>query len=139
MIFNKKNFHYNQPAQKLNDPKTISETYWGLLKNFYDGKKVPLVPPLPLNNKLEPDFKLKAKFLNKFFGDKYTAIQNNIIHNFVESESQTCNRLASIAFNDESILKIIRALDINKAHGHDDTLIWMITSLWANQSFQEYC
>ena len=36
------------------------------------------------------------------------------------------NRLTSIVFNDESILKIIRALDINKAHGHDEISIWMI-------------
>ena len=36
------------------------------------------------------------------------------------------NRLTSIIFNDESILKIIRALDVNKAHGHDDISIQMI-------------
>ena len=36
------------------------------------------------------------------------------------------NRLTSIVFNDESILKIIRALDVNKAHGHDDMSIRMI-------------
>ena len=33
------------------------------------------------------------------------------------------NRLTSIVFNDESILKIIRAFDVNEAHGHDDILI----------------
>ena len=33
---------------------------------------------------------------------------------------------SSIVFNDESILKIIRAIDVNKAHGHDDISIWMI-------------
>ena len=33
------------------------------------------------------------------------------------------NRLTSIVFNDESILKIIRAFDANEAHGHDDILI----------------
>ena len=36
------------------------------------------------------------------------------------------NRPTSIIFNDESILKIIRALDVNKAHGHDDISIRMI-------------
>ena len=30
------------------------------------------------------------------------------------------NRITSILFNDENILKIIRALDVKKAHGHDD-------------------
>ena len=32
----------------------------------------------------------------------------------------------SIVFNEESILKIIKALDVNKAHGHDDISIRMI-------------
>ena len=125
LIFNRKNVYYNQLAQKLNDPKTSSKTYWSILKTFYNGKKVPLIPPLFINNKLEPDFKLKANFFNKFFADKCTPIQNNsVIPNFIECESM--NRLTSTSFNDESILKIIRALDVNKAHGHDDISIRMI-------------
>ena len=77
-----------------------------------------MVPPLFINNKLEPDFKLKANFFNKFFADKCTPIQNNsVIPNFIECELM--NRLTSIVFNDESILKIIRTLDVNKAYGHD--------------------
>ena len=125
LIFNRKNVYYNQLAQKLNDPKTSSKTYWSILKTFYNGKKVPLIPPLFINNKLEPDFKIKANFFNKFFADKCTPIQNNsFIPNFIECKST--NRLTSIVFNDESILKIIRALDVNKAHGHDDISIRMI-------------
>ena len=53
--------YYYQLAQKLNDPKTSSKTYWSILKTFYNGKKVPLIPTLFINKKLEPDFKLKAK------------------------------------------------------------------------------
>ena len=125
LIFNRKNVYYNQLAQKLNDPKTSSKTYPSILKAFYKGKKVPLIPPLFVNNKLEPDFKLKANFFNKFFSDKCTPIQNNsVISNFIECKSM--NRLTSIIFNDESILKIIRTLDVNKAHGHDDISIRMI-------------
>ena len=75
-----------------------------------------------MNNKLEPDFKLKANFFNKFFADKCTPVQNNsVIPNFIECESM--NRFTSIVFTDESILKIIMALDVNKAHDHDDTSI----------------
>ena len=36
------------------------------------------------------------------------------------------NILTSIFFDDESILKIIRALDVNKAYGHDDISIQII-------------
>ena len=77
-----------------------------------------MIPPLFLNNKLEPDFKLKANFFKKFFADRCTPIQNNVIPNFTQRESM--NRLTSIVFNDESILKTIRALHVKKAHGHDD-------------------
>ena len=35
-------------------------------------------------------------------------------------------RLTSLDINEDNILKIIRFLSINKAHGHDDTSIRMI-------------
>ena len=49
---------------------------------------------------------------------------NSVIPNFIEFEST--NRVISIAFNDESTLKILRRLDVNKDHSHDDILIRMI-------------
>ena len=61
LVFNRKNVYYNQLA-KLNDLTNSSKTYWLILKTFYNGKKAPLIPPLFINNKLEPDFKLKANF-----------------------------------------------------------------------------
>ena len=118
LMSNKKNVYYKQLAQKQNEPKTSSKTYQSILKTFCNDKKVPLIPPLFINNKLEPDFKLKANFFNKYFADKCTPIQNNIVFpNFIECESR--NRLTSIFFNSKSILKIIRAADVNKAQGHD--------------------
>ena len=84
-----------------------------------------MIQPLFISNKLEPDFKLKANFFSKFFADKCTPIQsNNVFPNFIKCESM--NRLASIVSNDESILKIIRAPDVNKAHDHDGISIRMI-------------
>ena len=38
----------------------------------------------------------------------------------------TQSRLSSLDFNEDEILKIIRALDIHKAHSHDDISIRMI-------------
>ena len=38
----------------------------------------------------------------------------------------TRSRLNSINFNEEEMLKIVRALNIHKAHGHDDISIRMI-------------
>ena len=38
----------------------------------------------------------------------------------------TQSRLGTLDFNENEILKIIRALNIHKAHGHDDIFIRMI-------------
>ena len=93
MIFNRKSVYYNQLAQKLNDPKTSLKTCWSTLKTFYNGKEVPpVISSLFINNKLEPDFKLKANVFNKFFADKCIPIKSNsVIPNFTECESM--NRL----------------------------------------------
>ena len=41
LIFSRKNVYYNQLAQKLNDPKTSSKTYWSILKLFIMAKGNP--------------------------------------------------------------------------------------------------
>ena len=136
MLYLRYQIWYSQLVQKLNGPKTSSKTYWPILKTFYNSKKVPLISPLFINNKLEQDFKLKANFLNKFFTDKWTPIQNNsVIPNFIECKSM--DRLTSIVFNDKRILKIIRALDVKK---HMVMMIYQFewSSYATNLSFQQY-
>ena len=54
------------PPGFKNDPKTNAKTYWSILKTFYNGKKVLIIPPLLINNKLISDFKLKANYFNDF-------------------------------------------------------------------------
>ena len=39
---------------------TNAKTYWSLLKTFYNGKKVPIIPPLLINNEIISDFEAKA-------------------------------------------------------------------------------
>ena len=41
--------------------------YWTYLRSFYDGKKVPLIPPILKANKHVSDFKEKANGFNEFF------------------------------------------------------------------------
>ena len=65
-------------ASKLNNTKINPKTYWSILKSFYSGKKIPLIPPLLLhNNKLISDFREKANLFNSFFGSQYTMFANN--------------------------------------------------------------
>ena len=120
-----KDEYHRRLAQKLSDPSASSKTYWSILKRFYNGKKVPIIPPLLINNKLESDFKTKANYFNSFFASKCTPLINNsTLPNSLQYVSAA--RLSSFSFNEEVILKIINALNINKVHGHDDISIRMI-------------
>ena len=76
LVCKSKDDYHNQLTRKLNNPKTSSKTYWSMLKTFYNGRKVPLIPPLVINNKLEADFKRKADHFNNFFASKCTPLKN---------------------------------------------------------------
>ena len=54
-------------ANKMIDPTTSSKTYWSILKTFYNDRKIPIIPPLWINDKLETDFKKEAHHFNMFF------------------------------------------------------------------------
>ena len=110
---------------KLNSPKTSSKTYWSILKTFYNGRKIPIIPPILKEGKLESDFKIKANYFNSFFASQctplvnYSKLPDKITYN-------SAARLTSIKFDNNDILKIIRSLNVNKAHGHDGILVSMI-------------
>ena len=97
--------YYEYLANKLNDPKTASKTYWKILKTFVNGTKIPLIPPLLVGNQLVSDFLVKANLFNDYFSKQCTTIDNN----------------SAIPANTSSgdIVKIIRSLDRNEDHGHD--------------------
>ena len=68
---------------------------------------------------------MKANIFNKLFADQCTPLKNNSSLP-VNQIFLTQSRLTSLDFNEDELLKIIRALNINKAHGHDDISIRMI-------------
>ena len=74
---------------------------------------------------LYTDVKTKANIFNEFFSKQCTPLDNSSQIPSIESYL-TNNRLTSLDFSDNDILKIIRALDVNKAHGHDDISIRMV-------------
>ena len=125
LVCKSKDDYHKQFGSKLTDPKTSSKTYWSIFKKFYNGKKVPLIPPLVINNKLEPDFKRKADHFNNFFASKCTSVKTDIVlPTLLEHESEA--RFSKITFTDDQILKILRALYIYKAHGHNGISIKML-------------
>ena len=71
--------YYNNPSKKLNQPNNSAKTYWSILKSCYKGKRVPLIPPFLVNNKIVSDFTEKVNFLNIFFASQCTPISNSSI------------------------------------------------------------
>ena len=124
LVDNAKNNYYNL-ANTLSNPSSSSKTYWSILKLFCNNKKIPLIPPILVGNKLESDFKLKANYFNKYFASKCTPMNNDSsLSSSFEFYSQS--RLSSLNIIEDNILKIVRALNINKAHGHDEISVRMI-------------
>ena len=128
LISSTKALYYDNLAKKLNNPLLQAKTYWSILKTFYNDKKIPLIPPLLVDDKFVTDIQKKANVLNKFFAEQCTPLDNNsslpVYQLFL-----TQSRLRSLDLDDDELLKIIRALNINKAHGHDDISIRMI-KIW---------
>ena len=117
--------YYEHLANKLNDPKTAPKTYWKTLKTFVNGTKIPLIPPLLRGNQLVSDLFVKANLFNDYFSKQCTTISNN---NAISANTSfvTKERLSIFQICSDDIVEIIRLLDPNKAHGHDEISIRMI-------------
>ena len=125
LISESKDKYYNKLSMRLNNPKTSSKTYWSILKTFYNGRKIPIIPPILKECKLESDFKIKASYFNSFFASQCTPLVNNSKLPDKTAYNSAVG-LTSIKFDNNDILKIIRSLNINKAHGHDGISVGMI-------------
>ena len=78
-----------------------------------------------IDNQLVTNFKDKANYFNSFFSKQCTPLEND--SNIPESQNYSTNkRITHVNFSDEDIVKIIRGLDISKAHGHDDISVRMV-------------
>ena len=117
--------YYEGLANKFKDSKTAPKTYWKILKTFVNGTKIPLIPPQIVGNQLVSDFLEKATLFNDYFSKQCTTIDNNSAipanTSFVTEE-----RLSIFEICRGDIVKIIRSLGPNKAHGHDEITIRMI-------------
>ena len=101
-----------------------AKSYWTILKTFYSKRKVPLIPPLLVNNSFVTDFKEKANLFNDFFCKQCTPVANDsTLPTLLETPNETLSSIEIIA---SDIGKIIKALKVNKAHGHDEISIKML-------------
>ena len=106
--------YYENLAKKLNNWLLQAKTYWSILKSFYDDKKIPIIPPLLVDNKFATDIQMKANYFNNFFAEQCRPLKNSSIL-LLNQMFLTQSRLNYIDFNGYEILKIVRALNIHKA------------------------
>ena len=78
-----------------------------------------------IDDKFVTDIQTKTNIFNKFFADQCQPL-NNASDLPTNQIFLTQSRPVSLDFNEGELLQIIRALNINKAHGHDDISIRMI-------------
>ena len=69
LVSTTKTSYYENLGKKLNDPTIETKSYWTILKPFYNNKKIPLIPPLLINDKSVTDIKTKANIFNKFYAE----------------------------------------------------------------------
>ena len=84
--------------------ETSAKTYRSILKSFYSDTKVPLIPPLLVNNKIVSEFTKKANLFNDFFATQCTPLTNSSVLPSTIT-FQTHSRLSSISFENETFLK----------------------------------
>ena len=61
-----KDLYYENLAKKLNNPLLQAKTYWSILKLLYNDRKVPLIPPLLIDDNLSLTYRQKQTFLTSF-------------------------------------------------------------------------
>ena len=78
-----------------------------------------------VGNQLVTEFLVKANLFNNYFSQECTTADNDssIPPNITFATEQ---KLSTLEFCTDDIVKIIKSLDPNKAHGHDEISIGMI-------------
>ena len=102
-------------SQSLKKPAASAKTYWTILKTFYSGKKIPLILPLVINDQLITDFREKARFFNSYFAKQCARIKND---SSIPTETNCLSdaTISAVDFEDQDIVKVIRALDNISTH-----------------------
>ena len=72
-----KNDYFVRLGKKLGGPSRSIKSYWAILRTLWNGKKVPNIPPLLVNNKIITEFEAKVNIFTKYFASQCTTTNNN--------------------------------------------------------------
>ena len=125
MITIAKDNYFASLGRKLSNPGIGIKTYWFTLNKIVNKKKVTNILPLLENGLFVTNFQNKAEIFNNYFVQQCSLNMNNSI--LPRSYMTRCNNLLeTIEIDANKVLKIIRSLDCNKAHGWDDMPVSML-------------
>ena len=76
-ITNSKSACHRRIASKLNDPNSALKADRSILKSFVNNKKIPLIPPILVNDQLVTQFLEKANLYNEFVTQQCNTIESD--------------------------------------------------------------
>ena len=120
-----KNDYFIRLGKKLGDPSRSIKTYWTTLRSLRNWKKLPNISPLLVNNEVITAFEATTNIFNKYFARQCTTIDNNSVLPSTLNHL-TDDTLSFFNIFSEVIFPLIKNLDPNKAHGHDEISMKML-------------
>ena len=124
MIEDAKQKYLMKIGQTLSNPNTGQGMYWSLMNQILNKVTIPVIPPLLENDIFVLDFTTKAEIFTDYFILQCTVIDTgSAVPNDVPFHVPP---LSNFHISDEKILRIIRSLNPNKAHGWDNISVRMI-------------
>ena len=108
----------------LSIPETGIKTYRSFINRILNKAKAPIIPPLLENDIFVLDFTARAEIFNEYLIQQCTIIDTGSAT--PQNLLPTAPPLNEFTISDQKILKVIRSLNPNKAHGWDDISIRMI-------------
>ena len=124
MIEGAKRNYLRKTGQTLANPGTSNKTYWTLINTVLNKAKIPIIPPLSENGLFITDFTEKTQLFNDHFILQCTTIDTG--SEIPQDTPRISTQIEEFAISEEKILKIIRSLNPNKAHGWDGISTRMI-------------
>ena len=79
LISSSKSLYLKNLSTKLISPHLGPKTYWSILNGILGKKKIPLIPPLPVDDNFETNFLSKANIFNEYFSSQCSLIDNNSV------------------------------------------------------------
>ena len=116
IIQNRRERYFYDLSVKLNNSQISPKTYWSITKSCYNGRKIPIIPPLSVNEKIITNFKEKTNLFDKYFSSQCNPLPND--SKLPENQTYiTETKLSSFNTEDEDICKIIRHLILTRPIG----------------------